>query len=147
MNWKVNTMDSDYARQEAEDINPPFIANINPQCLLLNYDGLVSVQRRKLRFCHELNGGVRVFVTEDIEQMPEVVWYLPDDVSVEKVKSFIEKNVSLMRKLMSGWSVSTFIDEDLLEPRWDTNVNQSAQTAYKEVENLISRSFGDSDMR
>ena len=28
---------------------------------------------------------------EDIEQMPEVVWYLPDDVSVEKVKSFIDK--------------------------------------------------------
>ncbi len=139
-------MDSDFFLQEAEDIDPLFIADINPQCLLLNFDGLVSVQRRKLRLCHETDGGVRVFEPEDIEQMPEVVWYLPDDVSVAEVKPFVEKHVSQLRKLLSGWSVHTFIHEDLLEPQWQTEVNPSAQIAYKEVADLISSAFGNSDI-
>ncbi len=62
-------MDFEYL-QEAEDPVPQFIADINPQCLLLNYDGLVSVQRTKLRFCHAMVGGVQVLYRRTWNRCP-----------------------------------------------------------------------------
>jgi len=138
-------MDSEYL-QEAEDPVPQFIADINPQCLLLNYDGLVSVQRTKLRFCHAMVGGVQVFVPEDMEQMPEVIWYLPDDVSVETVKPLIEKNISLLRQFMIGWSVKSSLYRQRLEPRWNIEVSPSAQATYEEVAQLIMSFFEGSEI-
>ncbi len=107
--------------------------DINPSCLSLDKQGIVSIGRASMEHFERIQEDVLVIHPESLEEEPELVWLLPDSPKPDQdqARNFIESQLPTLRRVMIGWELGVNGYD------WESSMEQDACDAYFEVRSSI----------